>query len=33
LGSRSFIADLLKTFEPNSSLADTFENESGSATG
>ena len=33
LGSRSFITVLLKTFEPNNSLAETFENESGSEIG
>jgi hypothetical protein len=33
LGSRSFIADLLKTLEPNNSLAETFENDRGAAVG
>jgi hypothetical protein len=33
LGSRSFIADLPKTFEPNSSLAEMFANDKGAAVG
>ena len=32
-GSRSFIADLPKTFEPNSSLAETSANDRGAPVG